>query len=276
MNLKKLLSDKLQKGDLEILRRGFDIIGSIAIVEIPEKLKPYENLIASTIMKIHPNVKTVCKKLDERKGRCRLRKLEIIIGDETETFHIEYGCKFKLDVKKVYFSPRELTERQRIAGLVNPGETILIMFAGIGPYPIQIAKRNPKIKKIYAIEINKWAYEYMKQNVKLNKVDMLIETIFGDVKDKCKYLYEKCDRVIMPLPLEGYKYLPTAINCIKKEGIIHFYSTGYENDVFKEAETILKRNCENMKVYCEVIDRIKVLPYAPRIWKVCLDVKVKK
>jgi tRNA (guanine37-N1)-methyltransferase len=275
MALKELLAEKLTKEELNKLKKSFDIIGSVAIIEIPEELEPDEKVIAEAIMKTHPSVETVCKKLDERKGSYRLRKIKPILGKGTETVHTEYGCRFRLDVKKVYFSPRELTERQRIAGLVKPGETILVMFAGVGPYPIQIAKKSPDVK-IYAVEINKKAYEYMNENVKLNKVQNLIETILGDVRDSCRHLYGKCDRVVMPLPLEGYKYLPIALKCIKPNGVIHFYSTGHESEPFKEAETILKKACEDMKIKCEILERTKVLPYAPRIWKICLDVKVKK
>ena len=50
---------------------SFDIIGSrekaVAIVEIPEELKSKENQIAEQILKEHKNVKSVLKKLSERK-----------------------------------------------------------------------------------------------------------------------------------------------------------------------------------------------------------------
>ncbi|MBI4176655.1 MAG: hypothetical protein HY518_05595, partial [Candidatus Aenigmarchaeota archaeon] len=112
---------------------GIDIIGDIAIVEMPEKGHDNRKVIES-ILKTHRHVKTICMKAGERSGKYRLRRLKVIHGKETVTIHREYGYQLKLDVRKAYFSPRESTERQRIAGQVKPGETVLVMFAGIGPF----------------------------------------------------------------------------------------------------------------------------------------------
>ena len=70
----------------------------------------------------------------------------------SETVHKEFGSRFLLDVKKVYFSPRLATERKRITDHVKNNEIIVDMFAGIGPFSISIARKH-KVK-IYAIDIN--------------------------------------------------------------------------------------------------------------------------
>jgi tRNA (guanine37-N1)-methyltransferase len=274
MNIKDVLRNILSETEIENLRTSFDIIGNVAILEIPEELEKREKIIAEAITKVHKNIKTVCRRMNERKGKFRLRKIKTIIGKETETVHTEFGCKFKLDVKRVYFSPRESTERKRIADLVKDGETILVMFAGIGPYAIIIGKHKKSVKSIYCVELNKSACEYMKENVKLNKLQDKIETICGDVKDKCETFYGKCDRVIMPLPLEGYKYLPIAIKCLKKKGVIHFYHTAREDDLFTEAEKLIREACNKEGKKLRILGRKKVLPYAPRVWKICIDAEV--
>ena len=74
----------------------------------------------------------------------------------------------KLDVKKVYFSPRLATERKRVADLVSDGEEILDMFAGVGPFPFVIAKE--KSVDITAVDINEVAIQYLNENIKINKV----------------------------------------------------------------------------------------------------------
>lgn len=275
MDLKDVLKGKLEPEELDSLKTSFDIIGDVAIMEIPEELENREKIIAEGLMKVHKHVKTVCKKATERKGKERLRELKVIAGDGTETVHKEHGCRFKLNVKGVYFSPRESTERQRIAEQVKPDETVLVMFAGVGPYVIEIAKKQPEVNKVYGIEINERAYNYMKMNVKMNQVQTKVETILGDVKEMCEGIYEKCDRVVMPLPLDAYKYLDVALKCLGREGgIVHFYSTGPEEDLFGEAETVLKEKCEKNKKNVKVIDRVKVLPYAPGVWKVCIDAEI--
>jgi tRNA (guanine37-N1)-methyltransferase len=256
---------------------SFDIVGHIAIVEMPKKLKRKKKLIAKIIMSLNKNVKTVLEKVGEREDIFRTRKLKFVAGEKNfETYHKEYGCIFKLDPTKVYFSPRELTERQRIASQIKENETVMVMFAGVAPYAIQIAKKQPKVKEVIAIEINPIAVKYARENVILNKVQDKVKVIEGDVKEKSKEFYGKCDRVVMPLPLKGEDFLDIAINCLKEEGYIHFYNLGCEPNIFENAEKIVKERLKNTKVEYNIISKQKVLPYAPRKWKVCLDIYVNK
>ena len=248
---------------------SFDIIGSkekaVAIVEIPEGKDEVE--IAEEIMRKHKNVKSVLKKASARKGTFRTRKLELIKGEKnTEVLHIESGCKFKLDPRKVYFSPREGTERLRIASTVKPHETILVMFAGVGPYPIIITKKNPSINKVIAIELNPHAYRYMIENIRINKLSEKIIPILGDVREKCRDWFNKCDRVVMPLPHEAEKFLNIGVKCLKRKGFIHLYFIEKEEKVDEKVKELISRI--KRKVSYKVR---KVLPYAPRVNKYCLD-----
>lgn len=256
---------------------SFDVIGHIAIIEIPPNLKDKKELVAQVIMSLNKHIKTVLEKVSERKGMFRVREYNFLAGEKNfETIHKEYGCIFKLDPTKVYFSPRELTERQRIASMVKEGETVMVMFAGIAPYAIQIAKKQPKVKEVIAIELNPDAVKYARENVILNKVEDKVKVIEGDVKEKCVEFYGKCDRVIMPLPLGGEEFLDVAVNCLKEKGFIHFYNWGKEPNIFENAEKIVKEKMEKINVKYEIVGKRKVLPYAPRKWKVCLDVYVEK
>jgi len=250
---------------------SFDIIGDVAVIEMRNVQKNPEKKIIGRIRKTHPHIKTILKKQSGRTGEYRIRKFKKLFGKETETVHKEHGMQFRLDVARAYFSPRESTERQRIAGLVKPGETVLVMFAGTGPYAVAIAKRQPKVKKVYAVEINPAAAKYMEKNVRINRVGDKTVPILGDAKEKIKKLGIKFDRVVMPLPLEAGKFLPAALECLKKRGIIHFYSVGPEEDMFSDAEKRIKKACEKAGVKFRIISRKKVLPYGPRMHKVCID-----
>jgi tRNA (guanine37-N1)-methyltransferase len=217
------------------------------------------------------------EKASKRKGIYRIRKYRFIAGERKfETIHKEYGCVFKLDPTKVYFSPRELTERQRIASQVKENEVVMVMFAGVAPYAIQIAKKQPKVKEVIAIEINPIAVKYAKENVVLNKVEDKVRVIEGDVREKCKDFYGKCDRVVMPLPKGAEDFLDIAVKCLKNKGYIHFYNWGSEPNIFENAEKIIKDELSKMNVKYKIINKRKVLPYAPRKLKVCIDIFVKK
>jgi len=257
---------------------SYDIIGSkekaVAIVEIPEDLQKKEKEIANQILTRHKNVKSILKKVSERKGIHRTTEYELLAGDpNTEVIHKEHYCKFKLDPKLVYFSPREGTERLRIANQVKPKETVMLMFAGIGVYAIIIAKKQPKVDKIISIEINPSAYEYMKENIRINKLGNKIFPILGDVKVKSKEWYGEFDRVIMPLPHNAWKFLDSAFKCLKSHGIIHMYIIEKEENIKNKVREIMNKFSNKIKRKPSYKIK-KVLPYAPRTYKYRVDIKI--
>ena len=92
-------------------------------------------------MEVHPNVRAVFAKSGWVSGTERIMPLRYVAGENrTQTIHKEHGCSFKVDLSKVFFSPRLSSEHQRIAKLVDEGERVVDMFAGVGPFSILIAK----------------------------------------------------------------------------------------------------------------------------------------
>ncbi|RLE65370.1 MAG: class I SAM-dependent methyltransferase family protein [Thermoprotei archaeon] len=280
MKLKEMLREYLSEEELKHAPSTFDIIGSrekaVAIVEIDPILEDKKYLIAESIMKIHKNVKTVLRKLSERKTMYRIREYEILTGEEdTEVIHKEHGIRLKLDPRKVYFSPREATERLRVAKQVKPGEVVMVMFAGVGPYAFMITKVQPLVKKVIAIELNPYAYQYLVENVKLNKVENKVIPVLGDVRVMAKKWYGECDRVVMPLPKGAYRFLDEAFQCIKGEGVIHFYFWAREESLFNNAIEHIWGYAWKYKCSVKILDARKVLPYAPGVYKICVDFRVK-
>ncbi|MCS7094045.1 MAG: class I SAM-dependent methyltransferase family protein [Candidatus Aenigmarchaeota archaeon] len=267
--------------DLEKIKErphSFDVIGHIAIIEFPfEKSEEEKVEIAKLIMSLNKNIRTVLEKVSERKGIYRIRNYKFLAGEKnTETTHKEYGCIFTLDPTKVYFSPRELTERQRIAEKVKDGEEVLVMFSGVAPYPIQIVKKRPNVKKVVAIEINPIAVEYARKNVRINKMGDKIQIIEGDVRDLKPEFFDRFDRIVMPLPLGAENFLDIAVRYIKNRGTIHFYNWGAEPNIFENGEKLIAESFNKMGVKYKILEKRKVLPYGPRKWKVCFDLMIEK
>jgi tRNA (guanine37-N1)-methyltransferase len=255
------------------MRIAYDIIGnkekSIALLGVSVK-NPKKT--AKEIMKRHKSVKSVLQKLSERKDTFRLYPCKLLAGEKnTEVIHKEYGYFLKLDPQKAYFSPRESTERQRIAGMVKPREEVLVMFSGVCPYPIAIAKRQILVSKIYAVELNPAANKYALENVKLNNLEKKIVPILKDVR-KAKEV-GKVDRIIMPLVEKAIDYLDIAFSHSKKGTIIHLYGLSKE-DKFKDLEEKVKKIAKKHKIKYKIVGRQDVLPYAPRIQKVRIDIKI--
>jgi tRNA (guanine37-N1)-methyltransferase len=254
---------------------AFDVIGEIAIAEIPKDMKTRD--AAKLIMEKNNHIKSVYKKGSARLGEFRTRKLRLIGGEKiSETVHKENGLQFKLDVKKCYFSPREGTERMRIVERVNElnpnAELFMTFFCGIGPTPITIAKKT-QVKQVAGIDLNPDAIKYFKENISINKISNAT-AICGDVKKEIKSFTGKCDFISMPLPETSWKFLSYAIKCLKPNGVCFFYAFSPEDDLgskwLKKIEAAAKK--QNRKI--KILEIKKVLPYASRIWKTRIDFSV--
>jgi tRNA (guanine37-N1)-methyltransferase len=101
---------------------------------------------------------------------------------------------------------------------------VVDLFAGVGPFSVLIGKRHPTAK-VYALDINPDAYELLKKNVLLNRVQGNVFPMLGDarqiVHDK---LAGTADRVIMNLPESASEFVDVACEAVKPEGgVVHFY-----------------------------------------------------
>jgi len=204
---------------------AYDIIGDIAIIKPILRFQANATEVAGKIVAANKNVRTVLRQATPVSGEYRTRSLEWILGEKkTETVHREHGCQFKVDLAKVYFSPRLLYERMRVARKVALNETVINMFAGAGCFSIIIAKHS-QASKVFSIDINPEAIRYMFENVCLNKVAGRVSTILGDSKAIIElHLRARADRVLMPLPTRAITYLGAAIAALKpKLGNIHIY-----------------------------------------------------
>jgi len=271
--LKDILGKKLTKKEISLVPSAFDMVGSIIIFsDFPKQLSKKEKIIGKEILSNFRHFKSVFKKTKKYSGRFRTPKLKLLAGESNkETIHKENNVRLKLNVEKVYFSARLSEERKRIAKKVRKNEKILVMFSGCGVYPLVIAK-NTKAREIYGIEINPTAHKYALENVKLNKINN-INLLLGDVKKVSPKIKEKFNRIIMPLPKGAESFLGLALNKIRKNGIIHFYSFAEENN-YDRIKKIINNECEKKKKKCRILDIVKCGQFSPRVYRLCVDFRV--
>lgn len=220
-----VLEDKLEPNLLASLPRALDVVGDIAIIEVPTELKPHEKLIGEAILETHRNVKTVLAKAGAVSGTFRVREFDVIAGEpRTQTVHKEFGCQYHVDVAKAYFSPRLSHEHQRVTSLVQKGEVVVDLFAGVGPFSILIAKNTDAVK-VYAVDINPDAFELLKKNILLNRVQNHVVPILGDARQVVHDRFSGiADRVIMNLPESAIEFVDVACAALKPVGgVVHFY-----------------------------------------------------
>ena len=259
------------------LPTSYDIIGNIALLKLNEDLYKYKTEIAKAIIETVKNIKTVCL-IKPVSGELRTREVEIIGGEKnTETIHKEYGLMFKLDVSKVYFSPRLASERKRVAYLVKKNETIIDMFTGVAPFPVMIARyADPQI--IYAIDKNKQAIEYAKFNITKNKVLDKVELINKDIKNILKDFVNKdlkADRIVMNLPFFAFLFFEEALKICKKSAVIHYYDILNKEEINERVKN-LKKIGKKHNFSLTNFELRKIKSYSPREFYIGIDIMAKK
>jgi tRNA (guanine37-N1)-methyltransferase len=275
--LPEILENRLPPHLLASLPRALDVIGDIAIVEVSPELKSQYSLIGEAILTMHKKVQTVLAKVGAVSGTYRLRDFEVIAGKhKTDTVHKEYGCQYYVDVAKAYFSPRLSHEHNRVASLVQKCETIVDLFAGVGPFSVLIAKKNADAK-VYAVDVNPKAIEFLKRNIRLNRVENKVIPIQGDAKQVVENrLLGVADRVIMNLPEKAAEFIDIACESIKPAGgTIHYYTfirlpDSLENMQLRFSEAVEKAGRKvNAYLFAKPIRET-----APYEWQAVLDAKI--
>lgn len=278
-NLRVVLESKLEPEEIDSLHRSYDIVGDIAVLRVPETLGEKSRIIAEAVMQTHRHVKAVLRQTSPVSREYRLRALVWVAGErKTETVHKEYGCLFKVDLEKCYFSPRLSYERMRVAQQVRLGEIVVNMFAGVGCFSVVMAKHS-EAKRILSIDINPSAVHYMHENTRLNRVEDEVVVIQGDARDVIEgRLQGVADRVLMPLPEKAYEYFDCALSALKpRRGWVHYYDFEHankgEDPVTKTVAKVTPR-LRGVGVRFQVPFGRIVRTTGPRWYQTVVDVKI--
>lgn len=252
-----------------LLPSSYDTLGTIAIVKMADDVSPFAKQIGLAIIATQKSIRTVCQDAGVV-DQFRTRSVKVVAGDKTtETMHREYGLVFKIDVAKAFFSPRLATERDVVAKQVKPGEVVIDMFSGVGPFAIMIAKtRQPSV--VYAIDVNPDAISLMKENIALNKVAS-VTPILGDARQEIAKL-EKADRIIMNLPHQASDFIGDAVKALKPAGIIHYYEILEDPKLAERVDMIANTARVEGRVMKELARR-KVKSYSPTMNFYALDLQ---
>jgi len=273
-SLREALAGKLSAREMEGLVTSFDLVGDIAVVEVPTGLEAKEKLIAGAIMAAHHNVSVVAKKAGGTSGEFRIRPVQVIAGEKrTRTLYREGGCGFELDLNKTYFSPRLGTERGRLCALVRKGEHVLVPFAGVGPFAIRMGRAMPSAQ-VAGIELNPDACAFFRKNVAMNRcTNVTVEE--GDAGKIMRGKYAGwADRVAMPLPKDAVQFLPDAICALRKGGMLHYYSFGSMEAPFAQAEKDVLQAAAKLGRKARIAFRRVVRPYSKNTEQVVVDAEI--
>jgi len=243
-------------------------LGDIVIVDEDDDERAHE--IADAVMASDVPCETVLNRASPIEGELRVRRWDVLAGNGTETVHREYGHEFLLDVAEVYFSPRLATERHRVIERVDPDETVVDMFAGVGPYAVPMAARGADV---VACDLNERAVEYLRENAERNGVADRVTAIAGDVRGIADDYADTADRLVMNLPHSADEFLDTAVRLASDDCVIHYYDIQHEDDPFGPGVRAIRAaagDAYDVSVETEHV----VKSYAPHEYNVCLDVRL--
>ena len=255
----------------QYLPRKWELLGDVLLMKIPPELEEMKVTIAEAYAG-ELCAKTVLRDLGIQ-GDLREPNVELLFGTETETTHKENGILFKLDCARLMFSSGNVDERIRMASIAGEGEVVVDMFAGIGFFSLPMAVHS-KPKRIYALELNPVAFDYLGQNIQLNQVEGIINPVLGDNRD---FEFENiADRVVMGYLEDTHRYFPKALDILKDEGGVIHYHEKCPNEILETRPLERVRQAvETMGHAMELIGMKNVKSYAPGVSHVVLDVKVK-
>jgi len=269
--LAEILRAELSSEEIRLLPKGWFILGEVIIVKINPQLDHLSERIGQALLDIYPRCKTVLRDYGID-GDLRLPQRRIIAGKITETIHTENGVRFKLDPSRIMFSQGNLPERMRMSR-VGRDETVVDMFAGIGYFSLPMAVHSSP-KEVLAIELNPVSFSYLRENIRLNRVEDIVQPVLGDCRDNAPN--GQADRVIMGMVQVTDKFLKTGIDALRPGGILHYHQTIpawlYPQAAIAEVAEAAREAGRR----AEIIGCIRVKKYSPGVVHAVVDARIDK
>ncbi len=268
---RELLLERLGRRRYDNATKSYDILGNIAVIDADSGA--LARRIAGAVMETNSSVETVIRKIGAVKGRYRRRRYGHVAGRRNYiATYRENGALMRFDVRKSFFSPRLSYERSRIAALAKEGEQVIVMFAGVGPFALVLAKAHPH-SKIVAIELNRYAYNEMLSNIRLNKARNVIP-VLGDVNRQAAMYRHFADRIIMPLPKDSHSFLGAALTAARKGCIVHYYAFEEAEGAYEKQISVLRSFFDSKKRKIRILNMRIVRPYSAHEVEIVLDFRI--
>ncbi|KFP23934.1 tRNA (guanine(37)-N1)-methyltransferase, partial [Colius striatus] len=233
---------------------GFSRVGHIAHLNLRDHQLPYRHLIGQVIIDKNPGITCAVNKTSIIDSTYRNFEMEVLAGESNLVTKVkENNLEYELDFSKVYWNPRLSTEHGRIVELLQPGDILCDVFAGIGPFAIPAAKKKCHV---FANDLNPESYSWLLRNCRLNRVDNRIKAfnmdgrdfLLGPVREELsKVLLQKEEKtsfhIVMNLPalalefLDAFRHLVAGEPCsMAALPTVHCYGFSKHEDPAKDIQ----------------------------------------
>ena len=248
---------------------GYQRLGSVLLVKLPESLRPSFGEIASAYRE-ELGVDTVLRRRGPIGGEFRLPDVETLLGGSTETEVRENGIVYRFDAARVMFAAGNRAERERVGRLVRPGEAVADLFAGIGYFTLPAAVHG-RAGRVVACEANPVSFSYLQENVRTNRVGDRVTPVLGP-NEAADLPLGAFDRVLLGLLPSAVGWTPRAIGLVRPTGgWLHVHVVVGSRDGVGSAEAAVRKVAGDRG---RSVRGREVKPYGPGRVHVVVDVDV--
>ena len=279
--LRAALRGAIGDGEAALAYSSFDQVGHAVIVRVPDGLRHRRAEIGAALIAAVKPARAVYAQSSDVSGEHRTRGLELIAGvDEPVTVHVEHGCRLEVDVRGAFFSPRLATERQRIAGRVRAGETVLNMFGGVGAFSIAAAMASECT--VYSVDVNPVAARLCEANAARNARRMAgsVVSVLGDAREVAASRFGEgrlqADRTLMLLPERSDEFLADAARATADGGTVHYYAHVHADKKAGAPAEAERRFRAASPVRAEIAGSRVVRAIGPRYYQAAVDAVISK
>jgi tRNA wybutosine-synthesizing protein 2 len=215
LRVRQSLSSTLGRSVAERLPTGYQRLGRVLILRLPEELRPHFRAIGASWC-AEMGVEAVLRQSGPTVGELRVPRLELIAGEDARTEVVEYGIRYRLDAQQILFARGNRAERHRAGTETRPGEVVADLFAGIGYFALPAAVTG-RAGRVWAIEKNPLSFAYLTENARRNHVDDRMECLRGDNRE-VGLPVGTFDRVFLGYLPSSLPWIPLAVRLLKPRG----------------------------------------------------------
>jgi tRNA wybutosine-synthesizing protein 2 len=251
--------------EIETAPKSWAVVGTVVLVRFPDGC-PRREEVGEALLDLHGEADTVLAR-EGIEGDHREPDVSVVAGSgDTETTHTEHGTRYALDLATVMFSPGNQAERVRMGEVIESGERVFDMFAGIGYFTLPMARAGATVT---AVERNPAAFRYLLENAVLNDVTDRVEAYRAD----CQEVETEADRVVMG-HYDAVEYLDHALDSLRPGGVVHYHETSPESRLWERPVGRLEDAAHTRGREVEITDRRQVKSYGEGVWHVVVDARV--
>jgi tRNA (guanine37-N1)-methyltransferase len=249
----------LPADEMEGLPRSFDVVGDVVLVRIPGGAASRAGEIGRALLAFVPGARLVGVDRGVH-GPERRRSLERIAGTGGwRTRHRENDIEIEVDLERAFFSPRLAREHARVADAIGRGDRVYDLCCGVGPFALTIA-RDGRAREITAVDSNPEALALLRASLGRQSFGVPVSLFEGPVEAFARTA-EPVERVILNLPLEGIKYLPSVARTVAPRGRLYYYEVTPRTELERRGDAVV-RTLVRPETWT-VVDQHVVHPYSP-------------